>query len=230
VSSSSADRRCILSASLLGADPLRLADAVRAAESGGADAIHLDVMDGHFVPKIAHGVEVVAAVRARTSLLVDVHLEVERPETVVDDYAAAGADQISFHVEATRHAHRCLQQIRARGVRAGVVLNPGTSIAAVEEVLHCADLVCAMTHNPATAGYLPAMAGKVERLARLLHREALDTTIAVDGGVGPGNIGDLVAAGARWLVSGSQIFGGDNGDVQESIRVLRGEAEQALKE
>lgn len=217
-----------LTASLLGADPLRLAEAVRAAEKAAVDAIHVDVMDGHFVPKIAQGVEVVAALRAMTELPIDVHLQTERPEGRIPDFAAAGADHITFHVEATRHAHLCAQQIRKLGRRVGIALNPGTPLSFLEELVGDTDYIWMMTHNPATVGFILSMADKAKRAVDLAADRASGAVVAADGGVSPDTIGPLVEAGVRHFVAGSAIFGGAYGDVLTSVNALRDAADRAL--
>ena len=194
--------------SFLTADFSRLGDEVRAAEAAGADYLHLDVMDGHFVPPITFGSLVVAAVRRLTSLPLDVHLMVEQPERQLEAFAEAGATIISVHVEVCPHLHRVLQQIRDLGCRAGVCLNPATPISAVEEILPDVDQVMVMGVNPGWGGqtFIPSTLGKVRRLRATLDERALAADVEVDGGVNVETAPRCGEAGARVLVAGSAVF------------------------
>ena len=210
-----------LAPSLLSADFSRLGDAARACEDGGADWIHFDVMDGHFVPNLTVGPVVLAALRKVTRVPFDVHLMIEEPLATLDQYLDAGAGRVAVHVEAEPHLNRFAQHARARGVSPGVAINPGTSLASVDEALLFVDFVLVMTVNPGWGGQA-FIAGSLDRIARLaesIRRVGSKTTIAVDGGVGPDNIEPLVRAGARHFVAGSSIFSA--GDVREAIRELR---------
>jgi ribulose-phosphate 3-epimerase len=211
-----------LAPSFLTADLRRLADEVRAVEAAGADYLHLDVMDGHFVPPITFGALVVEAVRKATKLPLDVHLMVERPERHVESFAEAGADIINVHVEACKHVTRVLQQVRALDRRAGVCLNPGTPVTAIEEVLGEADQIMVMGVNPGWGGQslLPGTLPKVRRLRTLLDERGLSADIEVDGGVKPGNIASCAEAGAGVLVVGSAVFN-NNASVAENLSALR---------
>jgi ribulose-phosphate 3-epimerase len=210
-----------LAPSLLSADFSRLGDAARACEEGGADWIHFDVMDGHFVPNLTVGPIVLEALRKATRLPFDVHLMIEEPLRTLDQYLDAGAGRVAVHVEAEPHLNRFAQHVRGRGVSPGVAINPGTSLASIDEALHFVDFVLVMTVNPGWGGQV-LIAGSLERIARLsesIRSVGSKATIAVDGGVGPDNIAPLVRAGARHFVAGSSIFSA--GDVREAIRGLR---------
>jgi ribulose-phosphate 3-epimerase len=195
--------------SLLSADCGRLAEEVRAVEAAGADMLHLDVMDGRFVPNITIGPAVVAAVKKSASVPLDVHLMIAEPERYIEAFAAAGADVITVHAEATPHLQRAVSRIRELKKKAGVSLNPSTSLSAVEWVLHDVDMVLIMSVNPGFGGqaFLPSSLGKIELLRSQLSRAKLDVDIQVDGGIKADNVGEVVAAGANVIVSGSGIFG-----------------------
>lgn len=194
--------------SLLSADFARLAEQVRAAEAAGAAGLHLDVMDGHFVPNLTFGPPIIAAVRRLTSLPLDVHLMVERPEALLPAVAEAGADVVTVHVEATPHVHRALQMIRALGCRAGVALNPGTPATAIEPLLAEVDLVLVMSVNPGFAGqaFLPLALDKLRALRAMLPAAGPRPWLEVDGGIDPKTAPLAVAAGADLLVAGSAVF------------------------
>jgi len=195
--------------SLLSADFGRLAEEIRAVEKAGADLLHVDVMDGRFVPNITIGPPVVAAIRKAASLPLDVHLMIVEPERYLEAFAAAGADVITVHAEATPHLQRAVARIRELGKKSGVALNPGTSVSAVEWVLTDVDMVLLMTVNPGFGGqaYLPSMTGKIELLRSQLLRSGLAVDIEVDGGIKEDNVAKVVKAGANVIVSGSGIFG-----------------------
>ena len=208
--------------SILAADFAHLAEAVESAEAAGADYIHVDVMDGHFVPNITFGPPVVRALRRVTNLPLDVHLMISDPMRYVPAFAEAGADGLTVHVEATPHLHHVLQQIRALGVRPGVSLNPATPTAAISEVLDDVELVLVMTVNPGFGGQA-LIEHTLHKIARV--REMLDNTegkaeLEVDGGIGPQTVERVVAAGATVLVAGKAIFGAPEG-VAAAIRVIR---------
>jgi len=195
--------------SILSADLGKLADEVRDVERGGADWIHVDVMDGRFVPNITLGPVVVRAVRAATALPVDVHLMIVEPERYVEAFADAGADVISVHVEASTHLQRTLSEIRRLGKRAGVVLNPHTPESSISYVLGDVDLILVMSVNPGFGGqdFLPAVLPKISALRRMIDAAGLAIDLEVDGGVAPETARRLVDAGARVLVAGSAVFG-----------------------
>ncbi len=198
----------VVAPSVLSADFGRLAEEVRSVEAGGADWIHVDVMDGRFVPNITLGPILVKAIRAATRLPLDVHLMIVEPEKYVDDFARAGADLISVHVEACPHLHRTLQHIRGLGKRAGVVLNPSTPEETVRYVLDVADLILVMSVNPGFGGqaFIPDVLPKVRALRDMVHRSGRDIALEIDGGITPETAPSAIAAGARVLVAGSAVF------------------------
>jgi ribulose-phosphate 3-epimerase len=208
--------------SFLTADFSRLADEVRAVEQAGADYLHLDVMDGHFVPPVTFGALVVEAIRNVTKVPLDVHLMVERPERHLESFAKAGGDILNVHVEACSHVHRVLQQVKSLGCRAGVCLNPGTPVSAVEEALAEADQVMVMAVNPGWGGqaFIPSALPKVRRLRELLDQRGLTADIEIDGGVKTGNAAECARAGANVLVAGSSVFNKET-SVAENMRALR---------
>jgi ribulose-phosphate 3-epimerase len=215
--------RTRIAPSILAADFGRLAAEVRAVEQAGADWIHVDVMDGHFVPNLTIGPVVVQAVRAATRLPLDVHLMIEEPERYIDAYAAAGATTLGVHVETCPHLHRTLAQIREAGARASVVLNPATPAQLIEPVLEDVDQVLVMTVNPGFGGqkFIESMLGKIAWLRRTFDERALDADLEVDGGIGPGTAARAARAGANVFVAGTAIFGAP--DYAEAIAALRRE-------
>lgn len=210
----------ILAPSILSADFGRLAEELAHAERGGAGLIHVDVMDGHFVPNLTLGPPVVAALRRHTRLPLDVHLMIEHAERWLDAFLDAGANWISVHVEAMPHLQRAIAHIRSRGARAGVALNPATPLGTLEEILPELDYVLVMSVNPGFGGqkFLPNALDKVQRLAAQIRTRGLHAQIEVDGGVDAGNARTLVQAGADVLVAGSAVFG--RGDVEQAARQL----------
>ena len=209
--------------SILSADFARLADGIAQAEAGGADWIHVDVMDGHFVPNLTIGPPVVAAVRRVTQLPLDVHLMIEHPERLIPDFAAAGATGITVHQEACVHLHRTVQQIRELGVRPGVAINPATPITALDEILPYVDMVLVMSVNPGFGGqkYIPTSTRKIAALRKLIEERGLwPIDIEVDGGVSEATIADVVSAGANVLVAGAAVYNA-NGSVSANIAGLR---------
>ncbi len=215
--------------SILSADFGRLADEVRAAEAGGADLIHVDVMDGRFVPNITVGPVVVEAVRAVTRLPIDAHLMIVEPERYVDAFAKAGADLVSVHAEVSPHLHRTLEAIRAAGAKPAVALNPSTPLSAVEWVLGDCEMVLVMTVNPGFGGqrYIDACTEKVRELRAMAEARQPKLDIEVDGGVKPENAATVAAAGANVLVAGTAVFG--SRDYGQAIRALREKARSAQR-
>jgi ribulose-phosphate 3-epimerase len=209
--------------SILSADFTRLGEQIREAEEGGADWIHVDVMDGHFVPNITIGPLIAAAAKRTTSLPIDVHLMIEHPERYVDAFADAGADYLTVHVETCPHLHRTIQQIRERGVRPGVTLNPATPLESLEEILPYVDLVLVMSVNPGFGGqsYIPTSTDRIARIRRMLDERGLDhVELEVDGGVAPDTVCAVVEAGASVVVAGSAVYN-PRGSVAENLRRLR---------
>ncbi|MFO0551401.1 MAG: ribulose-phosphate 3-epimerase [Polyangiaceae bacterium] len=214
----------IIAPSVLSADFGALAAEVRAVDEAGADWIHVDVMDGRFVPNITIGPLVVEAIRRATDKPLDVHLMIVEPERYVADFVKAGASRVLVHVEASPHLHRTLHQIRAAGSAAGVVLNPHTHESSIEHVLGDLDQILLMTVNPGFGGqsFIASMLEKVARVRRMIDERGLDVVIEVDGGVAPTTAPDLLRAGARALVAGSAVFGAARGvapnDVDARVR------------
>ncbi|WP_124727655.1 ribulose-phosphate 3-epimerase [Staphylospora marina] len=211
--------------SILSADFSRLAEEIADVERGGADWIHIDVMDGHFVPNLTMGPLVVEAVRPHTRLPLDVHLMMEQPDRYIPVFARSGADWITVHQEACPHLHRTVHLIKESGAKAGVAINPATPVSAVEPILPDVDLVLLMTVNPGFGGqrFIPSVLDKIRRVRQLLEERGLsDIRVEVDGGVGPDTARMVAEAGADVLVAGSAVFG--QSDRAEAIRRIRGEA------
>jgi ribulose-phosphate 3-epimerase len=211
-----------LAPSILSADFARLGEQIQAAEAGGADWIHVDVMDGHFVPNISIGPLVVAAIRPITRLTLDVHLMISNPDRYLADFAGAGADRITVQVETCPHLHRTIEAIKELGLKAGVTLNPATALTTLEEILPEVDLALIMSVNPGFGGqsYIPASTAKIRRLRRMLDAINSPAELEVDGGVKAANAAEIVAAGATVLVAGSAIFNREM-SVGASIAQLR---------
>ena len=213
--------------SILSADFSRLGEEVRAVSAAGADFIHVDVMDGHFVPNITIGPPVVAAVRKVTDKPLDVHLMIDNPDLYLDDFAAAGANILSVHVEVLPHLHRTLQVIREKGMRPAAVLNPSTPLSSLEHVLGDLDMVLIMSVNPGFGGqsFIPESLNKIRRLREMIRERGLEVMIEVDGGIKKDNIGEVAAAGADVFVSGSGVF--NTPDYAKTIAEMRAVAEKA---
>jgi ribulose-phosphate 3-epimerase len=218
------DTRVKIAPSILSADFGRLAEAVSACERAGADAIHFDVMDGRFVPNLTVGPLVLRALRGTTRLPFDVHLMIEEPFRTLDQYLDAGAARLAVHVEAETHLHRFAQHVRGRGASPGVAINPGTSLALLDETVRFVDFVLVMTVNPGWGGqsFITGSVERVGELRDLIRGRRAACEIAVDGGVGVENAGALAAAGARHLVAGSAVF--ERGDVTGAVTALRAAA------
>lgn len=208
--------------SVLSCDFTRLGEEIGAAERGGADWIHVDVMDGHFVPNITIGPLVAEAARRASELPLDVHLMIDAPERYLEAFVKAGADVVTVHQEACRHLHRTVERIKELGARAGVALNPGTPLEAVREVLPYVDLLLVMSVNPGFGGqaFIPSTTDKLERARALIDELAPGTELEVDGGVDAGNAAELAAAGATVLVAGSAVYGHPGG-AAAGIRAIR---------
>jgi ribulose-phosphate 3-epimerase len=208
----------VIAPSILSADFARLGEEVREVEAGGAGLIHIDVMDGHFVPNITIGPAVTAALRKVTDLPLDCHLMIEEPERYVDDFVSAGADMVSVHVETARHLHRCLTRIQELGAKAGVVLNPSTPLSALDSILPQADFVLLMSVNPGFGGQrmIPGVLDKARELRERAGAAGLQTRIEIDGGVTEENLGRVAGTGVDMIVAGSSIFG--SGDPQATTR------------
>ncbi|NJN03651.1 MAG: ribulose-phosphate 3-epimerase [Leptolyngbyaceae cyanobacterium SL_1_1] len=217
------DKSIVISPSILSADFSRLGDEVRAVDKAGADWIHVDVMDGRFVPNITIGPLIVKALRPVTQKPLDVHLMIVEPEKYVADFAEAGADIISIHAEhnASPHLHRTLSQVRELGKQAGVVLNPATPLVLIEHVLEICDLILIMSVNPGFGGqsFIPAVLPKIRQLRRMCDERGLDPWIEVDGGLKPNNTWQVLEAGANAIVAGSAVFKAD--DYAEAIGSIR---------
>ena len=207
--------------SILSADFARLAEEIQMVERAGASILHVDVMDGRFVPNITIGLPVVKAISRATRLPIDAHLMIVEPGQYAEQFVKAGAQMVSIHIEADPHAHRTLSAIRAAGAQAGIAINPGTSLSAIEESLKFADYVLLMSVNPGFGGqkFIPESLDRLRRLRRMVDERGLKARIEIDGGIDADNIAEVAAAGAEIIVSGSAIFGADDPGV--ALRQLR---------
>lgn len=206
--------------SILSADFTKLADEIAAVEAGGAKVLHVDVMDGHFVPNITIGLPVVKSLRKATTMTIDTHLMIEEPGRYAVQFVEAGADMVSVHVEADVHLQRTLVAIREAGAKAGIAINPATPLSALEEALPYADFVLLMSVNPGFGGqsFIPTSLDKLRRLKKMIADRGLNTRIEIDGGVDAGNIGEIVGSGAEIIVAGSAVYG--RGTPTESVKEL----------
>jgi ribulose-phosphate 3-epimerase len=218
----------LLAPSILSADFAALGDAVAAVERGGADLIHVDVMDGHFVPNITIGPPVVASLKRVATVPLDVHLMIGEPDRYIEAFAKAGASYLSVHAEVLPHLHRTVHAIKALGVKAGVVLNPATPVSVLHDIAADVDFVLVMSVNPGFGGqtFIPRSESKLKEVRALLDRAGNQAPIEIDGGVDLGNIGAVVTAGARMIVAGSAIF--HSPDPERATRDLRAAAAAAL--
>ena len=222
----------MMAPSILSADFSRLGEEIKAVEAAGADVIHVDVMDGHFVPNITIGVPVVASVRKITELPLDVHLMIQEVDRYIDDFADAGADWITVHVEACPHLHRTINRIKELGKKAGAVLNPATPLVTLEEILGDVDLVMLMSVNPGFGGqsFIRSSLNKIKALRNMIEERGLEVGIEVDGGVSPATIEDVASAGANIFVAGSAVFGQqDYAEVIGKMKHICGSASKTWK-
>mgnify|MGYP001094487201 CR=1 FL=1 len=215
------NKKVKIAPSILSADFANLGRDIKRVDDGGAEYIHIDVMDGSFVPNITIGSGVVKCLRKVTDKVFDVHLMVNDPENQIDAFAAAGADIITFHIEATAHAHRTIQAIHALGKKAGVSLNPSTPLSSIEELINDVDLILIMTVNPGYGGqkFIPSMIGKIKRLRKIIDEKKSHAEIEIDGGIKPDTARLVIDAGADVLVAGSYIYGA--ADISAAIESLR---------
>ena len=211
-----------ISPSILSADFTRLAEQVREAEKAGVDYIHVDVMDGHFVPNITIGPLIVKALRPVTKLPLDVHLMIDNPELYIEDFSKAGADIITVHQEATQHLHSIIQQIHDLGIRAGVSINPSTSVGTLDEIICEVDLVLVMSVNPGFGGqsYIHSCTSKISKVREMLDNCGSSADLEVDGGVNLDTVEEVLSAGANAFVAGSAIFN-DKSSIAENVSALR---------
>ena len=210
-----------LAPSILSADFARLLEDVKKVEKAGCEYLHIDVMDGHFVPNITLGPAIVKSLRKDVNMVFDAHLMIENPDNYIKEFADAGCDIIVVHQEACTHLHRTIQNIKSHGIKAGVALNPATPIETIKYVLEDVDMVLLMSVNPGFGGqsYIPVVTKKIKELRALIDEMGLDIDIEVDGGVKPSNISEVVNAGANVIVAGSAIF--NAGDIDEAVKSLR---------
>jgi ribulose-phosphate 3-epimerase len=211
--------------SILSADFLKLGEEIKAAEAAGADMLHIDIMDGHFVPNITIGSSIVKSIRKITHLPLDVHLMIEEPDKYLRDFIKAGADYLTVHYEASVHLHRTIQRIKESGIKAGVSLNPATPIWSLEHILPDTDIALLMSVNPGFGGqdFIPQIIDKIKTLKNLLREKGFPTLIEVDGGIKLENAADIISAGADILVMGSAFFNSENyGTIIKQFREIVG--------
>ncbi|MDD7755018.1 MAG: ribulose-phosphate 3-epimerase [Clostridiales bacterium] len=210
-----------LAPSILSADFARLLEDVKKVEKAGCEYLHIDVMDGHFVPNITLGPAIVKSLRKDVNMVFDTHLMIENPDNYIKDFVDAGSDLIVVHAEACRHLHRTIQNIKSYNVKAGVALNPATSIESIKHIIEDVDMVLIMTVNPGFGGqsFIESMLEKIKELKQLIDDKNLNVDIQVDGGIKPDNIHKVVEAGANIIVAGSAIFNSEN--IEETVSLMR---------
>jgi len=211
-----------ISPSILSADFSRLAEQVREAEDAGVDYIHVDVMDGHFVPNITIGPFIVKALRSLTNLPLDVHLMIEKPENYIEEFAKVGSDIITIHQEASMHLNRTIQMIQSFGLKAGVSINPSTPVCTLDQIISDVDLILVMSVNPGFGGqsYIPSSTSKIKKLREMLDQNGFKAELEVDGGINANTVSEVVKAGASAFVAGSAVFNSEN-SVTENVRILQ---------
>ncbi len=207
-----------LAPSILSADFSNLIEDVKKVENAGAQYLHIDVMDGHFVPNITIGPLVVSSLRNKSNMVFDVHLMIENPEAYIDEFAKAGSDIICIHAESTKHVHRAIQKIKEHGIKAGIALNPATDISTIKYVLEDIDMILVMSVNPGFGGqsFIPSALDKIREIKSIINEKNLNIEIEVDGGVKLDNAKDVLNAGADILVAGSAVFGAEN--IEETVK------------
>ena len=207
-----------LAPSILSADFSNLIEDVKKVEDSGAQYLHIDVMDGHFVPNITIGPLVVSSLRNKSNMVFDVHLMIENPEAYIDEFAKAGSDIICIHAESTKHVHRAIQKIKEHGIKAGIALNPATDVSTIKYVLEDVDMVLVMSVNPGFGGqsFIPSAIDKIKEIKSIINEKNLNIEIEVDGGVKLNNAKEVLNAGADILVAGSAVFGAEN--VEETVK------------